>query len=124
MSDASATRGEFASRSTSEGFDRHAVDEETLSAAKADYESTTSLTVLLRDPLEAPLATLVLLLILAVFTWQAAVAALQYHPLVGGLVLAAGYLSYRVARLGWRIENDHVATELALRDLRQGDSGE
>lgn len=106
-------------------FDRHAVDDEVLAAAKSAYEPTmTCLLDICRRPLENPLATLALATILAVFGWQAYEAAMQYHPLAGGVVFLLAYLSYRIARVGWRIENDHIATELALRDLRRDESRE
>lgn len=122
MSDAHHTDGSSEHRPP---FDRHAVDDEALTAAKSAYEpSMTCLADICRRPFANPFATLALAAILAVFGWQAYEAAIQYHPVVGGVVLLFAYLSYRIAKIGWRVENDHIATELALRDLRRDDPQE
>lgn len=87
-------------------------------------EPATSLTALYRRPRAQPLATVVASLILATFAYQAYVTAQQTAWWAGILVLAAGYLAYRIARVGWQLENDYIDAQLAIERLEGSTSQE
>ncbi|MFB6235080.1 MAG: hypothetical protein ABEH81_11450 [Halopenitus sp.] len=72
----------------------------------------TSLSELYRNPTAAPLATLAATLILGAFGYQAVFIAQQTSWWMGGLVLLTCYLAYRIARVGWRFENEFIRAEL------------
>lgn len=79
--------------------------------ARTDDPATT-LSELYRNPTAAPLATLAATVILAAFGYQALITAHQSSWWMGGAVLLTCYLAYRIARVGWRFENEFVRAEL------------
>lgn len=74
--------------------------------------AVTSLSELYRNPTAAPLATLAATVILGAFGYQAVITAQQRSWWMGGVVLLTCYLAYRIARVGWRFENELVRAEL------------
>jgi len=77
-----------------------------------------TLSGIFRNPTANPLATAAATLILAVFAVQAYITAVEHSIALGLAVIAAAYVSYRIARVGWKVENDFIAGELARRDLK------
>lgn len=75
-------------------------------------EPVTTLSELYRNPTDAPLATLAATVILGAFGYQAVIAARGASWWMGGVVLLTCYLAYRIARVGWRFENELVRAEL------------
>ncbi|MGZ0745665.1 hypothetical protein [Haloparvum sp. AD34] len=83
---------------------------------QADPDGTdkpvTTLFELYRNPTAAPLATLAATVILGAFGYQAVITARATSWWMGGVVLLTCYLAYRIARVGWRFENEFVRAEL------------
>lgn len=75
-------------------------------------EPVTTLSELYRNPTAAPLATLAATVILGAFGYQAVITAQGTSWWMGGVVLLTCYLAYRIARVGWRFENEFVRAEL------------
>jgi len=88
-------------------------------AQKDQYKpDVTSLAGIYRNPTANPLATAAATLILAVFAVQAYITAVDHSIALGLAVIGIAYVSYRIARVGWKYENDFIAGELARRDLK------
>lgn len=93
---------------------------ETRSESSQQSAPVTSLAELYRDPTANPLATLVATVILGTFGYQASVTAVQSSPLLGALVLVTGSVAYRIARVGWRVENAFVRAALRAEGVDGG----
>lgn len=117
-----AMRAGIPARDLTEAEEQILIDREVPEEFERDISG---LADIVRDPLAKPLATLAAALIAATVAYQIAVAALEYHPLVGVAAVATSVVAYAVAKRAWAFQHRFILRELAkegeldrLRDRR------